>query len=310
MTAKTQSERLPPGSHSPGRVGASVRPARRRVLLLVALATGVAATAVQGWQGGGPADDLRSLAPAEQRAWIEARLAQLQREQAELRTLLARLDNGETIDTPYPLMPGWQPDPAPRDDGFGPARSLPEEDHRPLPARDIEPVDWSKLSAQQRQTYHTLAQELAPEMSAELEQMRQSEPQRYDELMSRNLARLAEMVQLRDRDQEVYRLRARDSELARLTVLVAARAERSRAADDLAEAAAAEDELRELVDEHFDVRQKIRAHELDRLAVRLRDLEEEFTVRNEKKADLVGSRLDELLDRFQQNDEGRVKNEE
>jgi hypothetical protein len=274
------------------------------LLLLAGLATVLAATVVHGLQDGGPgADDLRSLSPAEQRQWIETRLAELEREQAELRRLLGKLDNGETIDAPYPLTPaapGWTPPTVPGEEGLTPAPAEPTQEVRPSLPRDAAPGDWSALSREQRDSFHSLAKELAPEMSGELEELRQNEPERYEQLMNRNLPRLAEMKDLRRRDREVYRLRARDSELARTTTLLAAQAERARDAGDFEQAARHEDRLRQLLDEHFEVRQRIRSHELDRLNVRLRDLEEEFLLRAESKGELVEDRLNELLDRFEE----------
>jgi hypothetical protein len=277
-------------------------PLRRRLLVLATLGLALAATVVQGWQGtGAPPTDLRALTPSEQRQWVESRLQALEKEQTQLRQMLATLDAGQTLEAPYPLAPGW---PVPDQERFTPRDWQPVEDMRPVRTRESAPRKWSDLSDAEQSAYSEMALEMAPEMRGELKELRENEPEQYEELMQRNLARLLDMMHLRDRDQEVFRLRQRDSELSRFTTRQAAKIEELRDAGDLAQAGELEDLLREKIAEHFGVRQELRAQELDRLAVRLRDLEEEHAVRSERQEDLVEARMDELLDRFAKDVDG------
>ncbi len=273
------------------------RPLRRRLLVLATLGLALAATVVQGWQGtSAPPTDLRSLTPIEQRQWVETRLQALEKEQDQLRQMLATLDAGQTLEAPYPLTPGWTTTPS--QDRLTPRDWQPPEDMRPLPARDDAPRKWSELSDAEQSAYSDMALEMAPEMRGELTELREKNPEQYEELMDHNLGRLTDMLHLRYRDQEVFRLRQRDSELSRFTTRQAEEIERLRDAGELAQAGELEDVLRQRIKEHFGVRQDIRAQELNRLAVRLRDLEEELALRHERQEDLVEARMSELLDRF------------
>ncbi|MFG0251470.1 MAG: hypothetical protein ACF8NJ_01190 [Phycisphaerales bacterium JB038] len=274
----------------------STTPKGRRLLVLATLGLALAATVVQGWQGTGtPGTDLRSLSPAGQRQWVVDRLQALEEEQTRLRELLATLDAGGAIEAPYPITPGWT---SPGELQPTPRQWEPIEEMRPLLTPESAPRQWSELSVDEQSAYYDMALQMAPEMRGELEELQQNEPEQYQELMQVNLGRLSEMLELRDRDETVFRLRQRDSELARQTTRRAEEIERLRGEGEIGQANALEDELRADLLEHFQVRQDIRKHELDRLAVRLRDLEEELAVRGERSDDLVEARLGELLDRF------------
>ena len=232
-----------------------------------------------------------------QRKWIEARLRQLQAEQENLRSLLDRLNAGETIHLPTERVPFRG---ITSDDQLLPRSPLESVTDSGQPTTSRPPIAWSQMSAEQRQEIYNFAISFDPKVKTKLEELREKNPQQYEKIMSQNGPRLVEMMQMKARDPDMYELKRHDALLTRRSAQLAASIRKLRdnpesSPEDLQLADQQEKELEAILREHFDVRQRIREYELDMIALRLRDLEEELSLRNQHREELVSDRITELL---------------
>ncbi|MCK4873211.1 MAG: hypothetical protein KAS72_10840 [Phycisphaerales bacterium] len=235
---------------------------------------------------------------ARQREYIERRIQQIRREQDRLESLLEQLNEGSEIQVPMGFGRGRDarpPGEMPARDLFepGPPGGLRHDQPRHDPRRC---PSWADLSDEQRGALHDLAKHFSPHLTQQLDDLREENPQRYERVLDRNMPRLLEMMELRSRDQEMFDLKLRDSKLAYRSMQLARAFQLAEQADDDARLEELEDQLTAVLSEHFDVRQKIREHELEMIAVRVRDLEEELTDRAQHREELIGERREALLE--------------
>jgi hypothetical protein len=263
-----------------------------RVLLIVLAAAATFPALAQVTEPDGLSVETRSARIARQRERVLERLAELKREQASLEALLVRLDAGEEVDplalpAPRPMQnPDVRPADSPLDDIV---RSRPGQ---------IEPPtrSWKDLTPDEQESLHEMAATLFPDGSDKLDELRDEDPDQYEKLMERNQPRLMEFSQLRTRDASMFELRRQDTRLARQTRQLARAAHEAESEGAFDQADEYERRLKELLAEHFDVRQRIRAYELDLIALRVRDLEEELALRSRSRGQLIEERLEQLLE--------------
>ena len=136
---------------------------------------------------------------------------------------------------------------------------------------------------------------LQPDLADELRELGERDPRHLREVIQRRFPGVRYLIDLKERDPEMYRLRIRDIQLNRETrdlaraVQAAQAADREDEADDLIET------LEERVTEHFDVRQALRERELDVLRERIERMQEELEDRADERDDLIEERVEGLV---------------
>jgi hypothetical protein len=136
--------------------------------------------------------------------------------------------------------------------------------------------------------------ELYPEVGPRLDQLAEEDPGELRRTLQRRFPRVRFLMELRERDPQMYELRLADIRLGRATAALAQQLREARAADDKPRHRALMDELEEQVAEHFDVRQTIRELEIEKLRQRLAELEEQLEERDDERDDLIEQRVGEL----------------
>lgn len=270
----------------------SLRQRTTRVLLVALLGAATVPALAQISEPAGLDVESRAERIARQRERVLERLAELKREQASLEALLVRLDAGEEVDplalpAPRPMRtPDGQPTGSPLD-----AIATPRPGQLDPPTRT-----WKELTPDEQESLHEMAATLLPDGSAKLDELRDADPDQYEKLMERNQPRLMEFSQLRARDASMFELRRQDTRLARQTQQLARAAREAELDGAFDQADEYERQLKELLATHFDVRQRIRAYELDLIAMRVRDLEEELSLRSRSRGELIEERLEQLME--------------
>ena len=135
---------------------------------------------------------------------------------------------------------------------------------------------------------------LYPDLRDRLSHLQQKDPDRYRRTLEYRFPRLRYLVELSERDHEMFELRMGDVELGRRSTALAEQVRAAEAAGDRDLQHRLRDELEHTVAQHFDVRQAIRQREIENLKHRLERMEDRWEDRDDDRDDLIEQRVSEL----------------
>lgn len=150
------------------------------------------------------------------------------------------------------------------------------------------------MSEPQLETARVIVDQLYPDVGDRLTQLRNEDPERYRRTLEHRFPRLRYLVELSERDPEMFELRMGDLQLGRISLDLAERVRAARAADDRDAEHRLRSELEHTVARHFDVRQAIREREIENLKQRLEAMEDRWEDRDDDRDDLIEQRVSEL----------------
>lgn len=158
-------------------------------------------------------------------------------------------------------------------------------------APSVEPM----FTPQQTREMIELLAEVDQPVARRVQQMMDRNPERAQAMLRQQWPMLNELMQLRQRDPEVFKLKVEDFRTARRSYELARRLRQARQAGDDAARSAVEKDLRELITHHFEVRQAIRQRELAKLSDELERLRKQFEERQAARDRIIEHRLQTLM---------------
>lgn len=189
----------------------------------------------------------------------------------------------------------------------GPHRGAHDEaGHRGSPDDQGEPPPFDESSGDDRgrrgprmtdaeiDAAYQIVVRLYPELADRLAELRRDDAREWRQTLERRFPRVHYLVNLQQRDPEMFELRLADIQLDRLTRALAEQLREARDHDDKDGYKQLRDQLETKVAEHFDVRQKIRGREIEALRQKLEELEERLDDRDDDRKDLIELRVEEL----------------
>jgi hypothetical protein len=137
-----------------------------------------------------------------------------------------------------------------------------------------------------------------PDAAARLKNLIEENPEDAQRLIQRHFPAVRFLVQLKERDPEMYEMRMRDLKLNRESWRAAKALREAKAKDELSweRKRELEEQVESLVKEHFEVRQAIRERELQKLRDRIEELEEQLDKRSDDRRDLIEQRVEQLIE--------------
>ncbi len=148
------------------------------------------------------------------------------------------------------------------------------------------------------ETMLTVIRETNPQMHTRITQALERNPERARQFLRRAWPRVAEMVELREENPELYRLRVR---MMRTNIEIMKKAglyaRASREGADETELALIRDELSALVDQQLDARLKEQQDALERSRERLSRIELEIEAMTNDRDHVIETRVDEIIER-------------
>ncbi|MEM9915205.1 MAG: hypothetical protein AAF911_09595 [Planctomycetota bacterium] len=151
-----------------------------------------------------------------------------------------------------------------------------------------------RMSDEEVDAAYRIVVQLYPDLAERLDALRDEDPRRFKQTLERRFPRVRFLVQLQQRDPEMFDLRMADISLDQQTDALAKQLRDARAADDEDRYDELRDQIEAKVTEHFDVRQQIRAREIEMLKARLEELEQDLDDRDDDRKDLIEVRVNEL----------------
>ena len=152
---------------------------------------------------------------------------------------------------------------------------------------------WRMSDEDLEAAYRSVVQ-LYPDLAERREALRDEDPRRFKQTLERRFPRVRFLVQLQQRDPEMFDLRMADISLDQQTDTLARQLRDARAADDEDRYDELRDQIEAKVTQHFDVRQQIRAREIEMLKAKLEELEQDLDDRDDDRKDLIEIRVNEL----------------
>ena len=152
---------------------------------------------------------------------------------------------------------------------------------------------WRMSDEDLEAAYRSVVQ-LYPDLAERRDALRDEDPRRFKQTLERRFPRVRFLVQLQQRDPEMFDLRMADISLDQQTDTLARQLRDARAADDEDRYDELRDQIEAKVTQHFDVRQQIRAREIEMLKAKLEELEQDLDDRDDDRKDLIEIRVNEL----------------
>ena len=207
---------------------------------------------------------------------VEARLAEVRKEEALLQDALRSLDNGEPpAGVLRDAMRGAREERVGRW-GEGP------------PERE---VDLEDLTPERRAEILAFVNETTPQLGERIARELEDNPDRADAIFMRLAPRVLPQIELRERDPELFDLRAASM---RLDWQIRAAAIGMRRADEGEPKAEARDRLKALIAQRVDLTMKERALMIDRFERRVASMREELAQERERRDSIVEEKLGEI----------------
>ncbi|MEM1447195.1 MAG: hypothetical protein AAGF84_14135 [Planctomycetota bacterium] len=183
-------------------------------------------------------------------------------------------------------------------DGFGPEDGdgpmlIEDGDRDRDRGREDRRGGW-RMSDEDLDAAYNIVVRLYPDLAERLDALRDEDPRRFKQTLERRFPRVRFLVQLQQRDPEMFDLRMADISLDQQTDALAKQLRDARAADDEDRYDELRDQIEAKVTQHFDVRQQIRAREIEMLKARLEELEQDLDDRDDDRKDLIELRVNEL----------------
>ena len=176
-------------------------------------------------------------------------------------------------------------------------RDRPDDGHhgdKPGPD-DRRGFDRRPLTDEQIDAAVEIVRRMHPKWAEEIDRAMDEHPERVRQMISRN-PRLRYMLELRERNPELFELRIEDARLSREQHELSRDLRAAREEGDEAEADQLHGRLVEVVTEHFDIRQRIREIELKQLEARLDELRHELEERTEQRDKLIDERVAQIVE--------------
>ena len=151
-----------------------------------------------------------------------------------------------------------------------------------------------KPTAEQLQQHLDVLEQINPDLAQRVREHLERNPQRVRMLMQEQWPRLRRLVELKQRDPEMFELVVRDQRLERRTHELAEQYRQARDEGRQEEAEQLQQQLEDSLREHFDVRQTMRERELARLEQRLEEMRQRIQQRREARDELIEQRLEYL----------------
>lgn len=302
-------------------------------------APGQATQAEPGTVGRDNADRLRRAA----RNLIERRLEQTRQAEARLQRALARLDGGATLEDLRDEFPelqrqgrgdnqDWPSGPG-RMDGADssfptpPARGNPSsrsgtplggpdfnelgpspDGMGPGPKNSRSPRHDGPLTSDQRQAIRDFLRSASPGMLPMIERLERDDPAEAEKRFAEMLPRVRFLIEMREREPELYNLKLQDIRLGRESVEAARRLaelDKRGPGAEPGEITGQSDRLRTALSEQYDVRGQILAHEVSRLQERQAEVAKEIQGRPARRDEVVQKMMSTLVEREKQRMERR-----
>jgi hypothetical protein len=207
---------------------------------------------------------------------VEARLAEVRKEEALLQDALRALDQGEPPASVFrDVMRGA------RDERFERFGDGPDE----------RPIELGELTPERRSEIMAFINEMTPQLGERIERELEENPDRADAIFMRLAPRVLPQIELRERDPELFDLRAASM---RLDWQIRAGAMAMRRAQGEEATAEARERLKGLIAQRVDLTIKERALMIDRFERRVASMREDLAKERERSDAIVEEKLGEI----------------
>jgi len=144
-----------------------------------------------------------------------------------------------------------------------------------------------ELSADQQAELFAILKEVNPELIKKIKTWQDVNPQRSARMLARMYGRMQGLMQLKNRDKEMYELKVKDFRLDAKSRLLVKQCRDDPSDQNLAL-------LRGILASHFDVRQAIRGYELEKFKKKIEMLEIQFKEKANNREKLIEQKLNEV----------------